>query len=72
MNGFTDKCPSHRQHPAWNCEPCLAVKVEPEAVPELAQAVRAEMKRRPRPKTRPEPTHDLADTRARADREATT
>ena len=65
MNGFTDKCPRHGQHAAWNCPACDAETTPP---PEHWRD-QLTLTRRTRPKTRPEPTHDLADVRARADAE---
>ena len=65
--------PDHSDELARECRKCRALAVTDKAeLKRKADLVRAEMKRRARPKTRPEPTHDLADARARADREATT
>lgn len=65
MNGFTDKCPLHKQHAAWKCPECDAETTPPPA----DWRGDVTLTRRPRPKTRPEPTHDLADVRARIDAE---
>ena len=61
-------CPDHPSQKASWCLEC-----EDEATPPPADwRGDVTLSRRARPKTRPEPTHDLADVRARADREATT
>jgi len=58
VNGFQDKCPRHPANAAWNCPDCDADAVTPDAVPDLAAAVRAEYRTRTRRTPRPEPTPD--------------
>ena len=71
VSAVTTRCPEHPQHAAWNCPDCDAEAAPP---PDgWTTTARAALTRRARTVRRPDPTPaDLADVRARADREATT
>jgi hypothetical protein len=58
-------CPDHPGQPAGRCPACDAETTPPPT----GWRDDVTLTRRTRPKTRPEPTHDLADVRARADAE---
>ena len=62
VNGFTDKCPRHPEHPAWKCRPCDADATPPPA--DWRESVEATLTRRARPARRPDPTPD--ETRRQA------
>ncbi|WP_330473800.1 hypothetical protein [Terrabacter sp. C0L_2] len=65
VSAVTTRCPDHPEHPAWKCPECDA-ETTPPPVDWRGDVT---LSRRARPKTRPEPTHDLADVRARIDAE---
>ena len=58
-------CPDHPGEKAGACRVCEQAAIPPPA----NWRDDVTLTRRTRPKTRPEPTHDLADVRARADAE---